>query len=1039
MVGRKFTDIFIERPVLATVVSLLIFFVGLRAIFVLPVRQFPKTENTLITVTTYYPGANASLIEGFLTTPIEKSIASANGLDYLTSSSTDGTSTIEAHVKLNFDPDEAFTSVMSKVSQIKYRLPPAAQDPVIEKATGQQTALMYLGFNSKQMTRTQITDYLTRAVQPKLETVGGVASADLLGPQYYAMRIWMNSKRMAALGVTPNDVLNALEKNNFQTAAGNTKGLYVAIPVNATTDVQNQEAFANIIIRQYKGILVRLKDVAKVDLGSEGYSSSVEFNGERAVFIGITATPTANPLTVIANVKKILPSITRDFPPALKEKVVYDATRYIIASIEEVIKTILEAALIVVLVIFLFLGSPRTVVIPIVTIPLSLVGVFALMMFLGYSINLLTLLSLVLAIGMVVDDAIVVVENTYRHIEAGLPPFKAAIQGAREIATPVISMTITLAAVYAPIGLLTGITGALFKEFAFTLASAVIISGFIALTLSPMMCSKLLTTHIGEQRFVHAIDVTFTALKNFYKRRLVSILRYPSIMVFFSFIVLISCYLMFTSSKKEMAPTEDQGVVFVMGTGPQTATLKYMETYTSHFNKIYKSIPGGEDNFVVNGINAVNSVMSGFIMKPWNERSTSQAEANAELQKKFNEITGLQIQAFPLPPLPVGGDGLPINFQITTTLPYSQIYPVMMKMVNKAKESGLFLYIDGALRFNKPELKLTINRSKAAQMNISMENIASNLASTLGGGYVNFFSMMGRAYKVIPQLQQRFRFNPIDLNLIHLRTQDGNFIPLSTLATMSFENQPNALTHFQQLNSTAIQGLMAPGHTMGEGLDYLKNLAKEYMPSGLSYNFGGQSRQFVREGPALLYTFAFSVIVIFLVLSAQFESFKDPLVIMTSVPMAISGALLPINWGLATINIYTQIGLITLIGLISKHGILMVDFAKNLRINNPEITAKEAIIEAASIRLRPVLMTTAAMILGVVPLLIATGAGAHSRFDIGLVIATGMFIGTLFTLFVIPTMYIVRSRTILFLLSSVAIAAFLIHQFGRMISALWGG
>ena len=1030
MVRRKFTDIFIERPVLATVVSLLLFFIGLRAIFDLPVRQFPKIENTLIKITTSYPGANASMIEGFITTPIEREVGSADGVDYLTSSSVDNTSTISAYIRLNFNPNNAFTSVMSKVAEVQNLLPNDAQNPVIKKETGQQVALMYIGFKSKQMNREQITDYLQRVVQPKLATIAGVSEADILGPQYYAMRIWLNSVRMAALGVSPNDVVKSLSTNNFQAAAGSTKGLYIALPVKVDTDVQTPEAFGDIIIKKNKNALVRLKDVAKIKLGSKNYDTSVMFNGDKAVFVGVNALPSANPLTVITRVKAALPAIVKQFPPVLHEKIVYDSTKYIVASIEEVIKTIIEAACIVILIVYLFLGSLRTITIPIVTIPLSLVAVFGAMLMLGYSINLLTLLSLVLAIGMVVDDAIVVVENAYRHIEEGLKPFDAAIQGAREIATPVISMTITLAAVYAPIGLMTGITGALFKEFAFTLAAAVIISGIIALTLSPMMCSKLLTADIGKQRFVHFVDGKFSALKKFYQRRLNSILKFPPVMIFFAFVVLCSCFFLFVSSKTEMAPAEDQGVIFVGGMGPQTATLHYMETFTKSLEKIYESFPAGEDYFTINGRGDVNTVISGFIMKPWNERSETESTLMPKLQDKLNTIAGLQLQAFPLPPLPVGGKGMPVDFEIITTSPFSEIYPVMEKMITEAQKSGLFLYIDSTLRFNKNELDLHVNRSKAAQMGISMSDLASALAGTLGENYVNYFNMAGRSYEVIPQVQQRFRYNAQDLNLIHLKAANGKMVPLNALASMSYKNNPNALTHFQQLNSVGLQALMAPGHTLGEGLAYLKKLAKKDLPTGFSYDYGGQSRQFIREGGALLYTFAFSVIIIFLVLAAQFESFKDPLVIMTSVPMAICGALLPINWGLATINIYTQIGLITLIGLITKHGILMVDFAKNLRISNPLLTAKEAIEEAAAIRLRPILMTTASMILGVLPLLIATGAGAHSRFDIGLVISSGMLIGTMFTLFVVPTMYILRARTILLLLLSVTITLTIIYLVG---------
>ena len=1025
---RKFTDIFIKRPVLATVISLLIFTVGLRAIFDLPVRQFPKVENTLITITTAYPGASSQLMEGFITTPIEKEVASAGGIDYMTSESTDDISTIKAYIKLNFNPDIAFTNIMSKVAEVKNKLPRESEDPVIQKQTGQTTALMYLGFNSKVMTGEQITDYISRVIQPKLETVSGVSEAEILGGSSFAMRIWLNPKRMAALGVGANDVVSALKNNNFQAAAGETKGKYISISVNADTDVQNAKGFENIVVKESKGTLVRLRDVAKAELGSKTYNSSVTFNGEKAVFLGIKASPTANPLTVITDVKSILPSIEEAFPPSLHAKIVYDATKYIRSSIDEVLKTILEATIIVILVIYLALGSFRTVTVPIVTIPLSLIGVFGFMIALGYSINLLTLLSLVLAIGLVVDDAIVVVENIYRHIEEGMGSFDAAILGAREIATPIISMTITLAAVYAPIGFMQGLTGALFKEFAFTLASAVILSGIIALTLSPMMCSKLLSADIGRNKFVHFIDMNFNTLKEFYQRVLTGVLDYRPAILFFAFVVLISCLFLFVTSKSEMAPTEDQGVLFVAATGPQDANLNYMESFTDQFNKVYQSIPAREDYFVVNGISTVNKVISGFIMKPWDERKETQSQANVALQQKFNKIAGLQIQAFPLPPLPVGGGSLPIDFAITTTRPFSDIYPVMEKIVQDARKSGLFMYVSGSLKFNKPEIEIKINRSKAAQMGLSMDKIAGVLAASLGGNYINRFNLQGRSYEVIPQLQQRFRYNPVQLNQLYLKASGGKMVPLSTFAEINHKIEPNSLSHFQQLNSATIQGLMSSGYTMPQGLQYLRGQAKKYFSTGMTYNYGGQSRQFIQEGTALLYTFLFSIIIIFLVLAAQFESFRDPLVIMTSVPMAICGALLPINWGLATINIYTEIGLITLIGLITKHGILMVDFANKLRLKDATLSLREAIQQAAGIRLRPVLMTTAAMILGVVPLLLATGAGAHSRFDIGLVISFGMFIGTLFTLFVVPTMYTLKAKKLLLFIISVFVVGLVLYQ-----------
>lgn len=1038
MARNKFTDIFIKRPVLATVVSLLILFVGFRSILDLQVRQFPKLENTVITVTTAYPGAAAQVIEGFITSPLEKKIAGADGIDYLTSQSIDGASIIKVHVRLNFNPSTAFTEVMSKVAEVQGQLPRAAEKPIIQKDTGSDVALMYLSFSSKEMSAEQITDYISRVVQPKLETVPGVAEATILGAKVFAMRIWLNTVRMAALGVTPEDVSNALQQNNFLTSAGKTEGKYVEMAINAKTDLETTQGFKNIVVKRGKdGALVRLKDVAKVVLGSESYDSSVVFNGQKATFVAISATPSANPLNVITDVRKALPGIKNAYPPALQSKIVYDATRYIRASIKEVAVTILEATVIVIIVIFLFLGSLRTVVIPIVTIPLSLIGVATLMLALGYSINLLTLLAMVLAIGMVVDDAIVVVENIYRHIEEGMLPFDAAVKGAREIAMPIISMTITLAAVYAPIGFMGGLTGALFKEFAFTLASTVILSGVISLTLSPMMCSRILTANIGKQKLVHYVDDKFERLKNSYHRRLSNALRFKVVTIFFAFVVLLSCIFLYINAPKELAPTEDQGVLFVMASGPQYANLNYMEKFTREFNDIYSSIPAGEDYFIINGFNTVNSVISALILKTWGDRKQGQQQINAILQKKLNTVAGLQVMAFPLPPLPTSGSNLPIDFVITSTMPYNIIYPIMQKMVLAAKKSGLFIFINGTLKFDKPQIEVNINRSKAAQLGISMQNIGNALSTSLGGNYVNRFNLQGRSYKVIPQVGQQYRFNPDEVKKIYINTAQGALVPLASLINITYKVQPNSLTRFQQLNSATLQGMMRPGNTLEEGLNFLREQAKQLFPQGVSYDYGGQSRQLTQEGSALIFTFLFSIIIIYLVLAAQFESLKDPLVIMTSVPMAISGALLIIHWSTllgfiskslaVTVNIYTQIGLITLIGLISKHGILMVEFANKLQ-KNEGLLPHEAILKAAAIRLRPVLMTTFAMILGVVPLIIATGAGARSRYDIGMVIAFGMGIGTLFTLFVIPTMYMLKGRSILLFLTAVAAVGFLFYQ-----------
>ncbi|OGT51863.1 MAG: multidrug efflux protein [Gammaproteobacteria bacterium RIFCSPHIGHO2_12_FULL_42_13] len=1016
--NKRFTDIFISRPVLATVVSLLIFVVGLRAIFELPVRQYPEMENTVITVTTGYPGASSQLIQGFITTPLEKEIASAGGIDYLTSQSTDGLSTITANIILNYDPNDAFTNIMSKVAQAKYVLPTEAEDPVIKKMSVGSFALLYISFNSPDMTSEQITDYITRVVQPKIETVDGVSQAEILGGNSFAMRIWLDPSRMAALGVSPTEVRDALLANNIQTAAGTTRGKYIQIGVIAATDVHDAKAFENLIIKQSPEKLVRLRDVARVELGSQSYGSSVYFNGKKATFMAVDALPDANPLTVISKVRAILPDLEKNFPPSLHANVVFDATKFIHASLVEVIKTIVEATIIVVGIIFLFLGSVRSVSIPVVTIPLSLIGVFGIMLIMNYSINLLTLLALVLAIGMVVDDAIVVVENIHRHIEEGMSSFDAAVKGAREIAFPVIAMTLTLAAVYAPIAFMSGITGALFKEFALTLAGSVILSGVIALTLSPMMCSHVLNQQELQKPMAKYVDDRFTALKNSYEKILTVVLAHQVWIMVFAAGVLVSSVFLYLTANKELAPVEDQGVVWIMGQGPQSANINYTEVFTNEINQIFPKYPALDDYFIINGWGTENTMGSGFLMKPWGDRKISAQQLSDQLNQSLSTIAGLQLQAITPPSLPSPGF-FPIEFVVDSVQPMSMVFPLAQQLMEKAMQSGLFMFLVSDVKYDKPQASFEINREKAAEMGITMQAISDALTIVLGGNYINRFPMEGYAYQVIPQLDWPFRKNAEQLQQVYVKSQSGALVPLADFVTMKYQNQPNQLMRFQQLNAVTLQGMMMPGNTVDQGLSYLRDQANQLFPTAVGYDYGGSSRQFMQEGNTLMLAFMFSIIFIFLVLAAQFESFRDPLVVMLSVPMAICGALLPLNWGLASINIYTQVGLITLVGLISKHGILMVDFANHVR-EDEQCDRRQAIIKAASIRLRPILMTTAAMILGVVPLLIAKGAGAASRFDIGLVIASGMGIGTLFTLFVVPVMYTQRPRNILVLLAIVA-------------------
>lgn len=1003
------TDIFIKRPVLATVVSLIILLLGLQAYFSLPIRQYPKITSTTITVTTTYPGASADTIQGFITTPIQQVVASTEGIDYLSSTSTNSTSTINIVLKINEDGDKALTEVLSAINQVKNTLPSEANDPVVTKQTGDSTALMYIGFASKELSSSQITDYLTRVIQPRLQVVDGVSSATILGGQTFAMRIWLNPKRMAALGVTAIDIRNALSKNNFVSAPGEIKGDYIKATISAATSPENAESFSKLVITSRNGTLIRLNDVAYVELAAESRNSSSVFGGSQAVFVGIYATPSANPLTVIELVRKELPDIRQQLPSGMTVDIAYDSTVFITASIDEVVKTLGEAAVIVIVVIFLFLGSLRATMIPMVTIPLSLVGMFFLLLAMGFSVNLLTLLAMVLAIGLVVDDAIVVVENIYRHIEEGMSPREAALKGAREIATPVISMTITLAAVYAPIGFIGGLTGALFREFAFALAGAVVISGVIALTLSPMMCSKLLSSNIGENKFVKWLDRNFGKLQNGYKRALTSALNTRKLMVIVAVVVLTSCGFLYVNTQTELAPSEDQGVVFMITKSPQYANLDYMEKFTNELVKIFKDVPEYAYDFVINGSPTVNAGFAGMILKPWGDRKRTAAEIQASLQGKLNGISGLQIFAFPPPSLPGSGGGPPVQFVIKTTSDYRTLSTVLDQLTQAAVQSGLFIFVDSDLKFDNPQIDVTIDRSKANEIGVTMQDIGVALATMYGGNYVNRFNLYGRSYQVIPQVPREFRLNPQAIDNVYVRTTNGGVVPLSTVVQIKTSIQPNALTQFQQLNSATLQAVMFPGRSMGEGLAFLRAKSQEIFPRGFTIDYQGEARQFVTEGNQLAIAFAFAIIVIFLVLAAQFESFRDPLIILISVPMSICGALIPMNLGLATINIYTQVGLVTLIGLISKHGILMVEFANELQ-ESEGLNRHDAIVKSASIRLRPILMTTAAMVVAMVPLLIASGAGAKSRFDIGLVIGAGMTIGTCFTLFIVPTFYTFLAR-----------------------------
>jgi len=1004
--NTKFTDIFIKRPVLASVVSLVILVLGLRSIGLLPVLQFPYTQNAVVTVSTAYPGADANLVASFITTPLENAIAQANGIDFMTSSSIQGVSTITVNLRLNYDPDKAMTEINAKVNSVLNQLPPQAQTPVMSVSIGQTIDAMYIGFYSDQLQPNQITDYINRSVQTRLQSVEGVQTAEILGAKNFALRAWLDPQKLAAYNLTAADVYSALSANNYLASAGNAKGQMVQVSLTTNTDLKSLDGFKNMVVKSSAGQVVRLNDVATVSLGADDYDTRVAFDGKSSVFVGIQVAPGANLLDVVARVRKVFPDIQAQLPAGLQGNIVYDSTKFVNSSIDEVIKTLVEAVLIVTVVVFVFLGSFRALIIPLIAIPLSIVGTFTIMLALGYSINLLTLLSIVLAIGLVVDDAIIVVENVSRHLEEGMPRMDAALRGARELANPIIAMTIVLIAVYVPIGFMGGLTGALFTEFAFTLVGTVSISAIIALTLSPMMCSRLLKapdpqSHRWQDRLVLFLDHSFERLHKRYEKTLSGTLDFLPVTAVMAVIILGSIYYLYSNSMSELAPQEDQGVLIAAAFNNPAATVDQRDLYGREIYKIFHSYPETDHVFQ---LNTPAQVIAGMVLKPWDQRKNTATMMQPGLQQKLNGIAGSQIAVFQPPPLP-GARGLPIQFVITTSEPTEKLYEVSQNFLQDALKTGQFIFLQSDLRIDKPQTQIEIDRNMAAQLGLTMEEIGSALSAMLGGGYVNFFELDGRSYKVIPQVEQRFRLNPDQLKHYYVRTASGSMVPLSTVVQLKNEVKPETINHFQQANSATIQGVALPFVAQGQALENLKQLAEQTLPAGYSFDYAGPSRQFVQESGGLVLTFFFALVIIFLALSAQFESFRDPAIILVSVPMAISGALLFINLGIghATLNIYTEVGLVTLIGLISKHGILIVEFANNLQREGQ--SKRDAIKHAAGLRLRPILMTTAAMVFGVMPLILASGAGAVSRFNMGLVIASGLSIGTFFTLFVVPAMY----------------------------------
>ncbi|CAI0705574.1 Efflux pump membrane transporter BepE [Serratia marcescens] len=1003
-----FTDLFVRRPVLALVVSTLILLFGALALSKLPIRQYPLLENSTITISTDYPGASSELMQGFVTQPIAQAVSSVEGVDYLSSSSVQGRSVVTVRMALNRDSTQALTEVMAKVNQVRYKLPEQAYDPVIERSAGEATAVAYVGFSSKTLSTPALSEYLTRVVEPMFTTIDGVAKVEVFGGQKMAMRLWLDSDRLAGRGLTAADVADAVRRNNYQAAPGKVKGQYVVANVRVNTDLTSVEEFRNLVVRNDGNGLVRLKDVGTVELGAAATETSALMDGEPAVFLGVFPTPTGNPLVIVDGIRHLMPAIDKMQPPGVKMALAFETARFIQASIDEVVHTLLEALAIVVAVIYLCLGSLRTVLIPVVTIPLSILGAAGLMLAFGFSVNLLTLLAMVLAIGLVVDDAIVVVENVHRHIEEGKTPLAAAMIGAREVAGPVIAMTLTLAAVYAPIGLMGGLTGALFREFALTLAGAVVVSGVVALTLSPVMSSLLLPAKQSEGRVAHAAEWFFGGLTRRYARALDFSLHHRWLTCTLALLVMISLPLLYLMPQRELAPTEDQAIVLTAIKAPQQANLNYVERFAYKLDEVYNRMPETESRWIINGSDGTASGIGGINLTLWQARQRSASAVQADLQRAVNDVEGTSIFAFQLPALPGSTGGLPVQMVLRTPQDYPQLYRTLEEVKQNARNSGLFMVVDSDLDYNNPLAEVHIDRAKANSLGIRMSDIGESLAVLVGENYLNRFGMDGRAYDVIPQSLREQRLTPQALARQYVRAQDNTLVPLSTVVSVAVKVEPNKLTQFNQQNAATLQAIPAPGVSMGEAVAFLERQANA-LPAEFSHDWQGDSRQYTQEGSALAFAFLAALVIIYLVLAAQYESLKDPLIILITVPLSICGALLPLALGYATMNIYTQVGLVTLIGLISKHGILMVEFANELQMHQG-LTRRAAILQAAQIRLRPVLMTTGAMVFGLIPLLFASGAGAASRFGLGLVIVSGMLVGTLFTLFVLPTVYTLLAR-----------------------------
>ncbi len=1016
----KFTDIFIRRPVLASALSLVILLLGARAWTEMTVREYPVITNTVVTVSTSWSGADANTVKAFITTPLQQAIASAPGIDYMTGTSAQGLSTVTVNMRLDFDPDVAVAQILSRVNQVQNLLPAEAQQPVINETVGDSTALMYLSFSASNLDQQQVNDYVLRVAQPKIQGVAGVGQADILpagidpSGNAFALRVWLNPVAMAARGLTSADVAGALQANNFVSAVGSTRNRQQQVTITATTSLNDPAQFRQLIVRAVGDTVIRLEDVATVALGGQNYNQAATYQGERAVNVAVQPAPDANALDVAAGVHKAMAELQQTLPPGITADVAYDQSVFITAALDEVLETIAITLGVVVIVIFLFLGSLRSLLLPAVAIPLSVIGAGVIMLAAGFSINLLTLLAIVLAIGLVVDDAIIVLENIQRLIDEGQSPFEAAMNGVRELASPILVMSTTLVAVFIPIGFTSGLTGSLFTEFAFTLVATVIVSMIVALTLTPMLSSKILR-RTPSKGLIHALDRGFASLRGLYDRSLHAALDARGFVLFITLCVLVSLPFLFLGSKNELAPMEDQGGVLMQGTGPSTATLHYLDTYNEQVREIFESFPETELVWQFSGVAPSggagnNAVFGGGNLKPWSERQRSQMELLPLVQQRLNDVAGLQAVAFGMPPLPGSSGGLPVQFVLTSTADYREMEGVADQLIGAAMGSGLFAFLTRDLRHDNPRISLSIRRDVAASLGLDMREIGGNLSALLSENFVGRFDMAGRSYEVIPQVPDALRADAGALDNYYLRTDSGKLVPLTTVVDVHRSVEPQFLPQFQQLNSVTISGIMAGDTPLGEALDKLAGLSGQILPAGYTIDYASQSRQYIQQGSTVLVTFVLSILLVYLLLAAQFESFRDPWIVLAAVPMSVFGALAFLYLGAATVNIYTQVGLITLIGLITKQSILVVQYA-NVIHENEGLDLRAAVQKASSIRLRPILMTTFAMVFGVVPLLLATGPGAVSRFHMGLVIAAGLSIGALISLYVVPVVYTFVARS----------------------------